>query len=995
PTSKSVTYNTAIGTLPSTPTMTGYAFNGWYTSASGGTQINTGTIVLGDATVYAQWNINNYTVTFDGNGGGGHTPTIKSVNYNTAIGTLPSTPTMTGYTFAGWFTASTGGSQITTNTIVLGDAIVYAQWTINSYTITFNANGGTTASPTIKTVNYNTAIGTLATTSRTGYTFAGWFTASTGGSQITISTIVLGEATIYAQWIINTYTVSGNFGTNAAGATINVCGTNVTATSTGIFSTTRSYGSVCNTIAATRTNYTCSTTTNGPASLTTNVTNIAGSCSINTYTVSGNFGTNAAGATINVCGTNVTATSTGIFSTTRNYGDVCNTISATRTGYTCSTTTQGPASLTTNVTNIAGSCTLNTYTVSGNFGTNASGATINVCGTNQAATSTGIFSATRNYGSVCNTIAATRTNYTCSTTTQGPASLTANVTNIAGSCSANTQVVACTGKVANSSYNTASSITQTWNGTSWLPTNVAVYNTTASTTACRYACSTGYHTEDSGTSCISDTKSCTITNGTGIQTWSGGTRGSCVLSSCNSGYTATIDSCEKSSLMTNIIGYWDFDDGTGQITKDKLGNGNNLYVSNDSTDIGTWVTGKIGGGAYKLDGSGWLKTTGLSFSSPVKTVSFWFKLVDTVDTQGTFVSYENSSDLLKEDNLGQNNTQYGNSTYTTLYPEQYSSGLKALDTNWHFYSISKGTNTIICLDGICEYTGVDSTSGMVNPDTLDLNGGVGYGYGEFTGGVIMDELRMFSTSYTKIQLEQMYTDSNGTTVTIVDYNGAKRYSNGSYAASCEAYLNSTAYNSNGNGLYWIKYSSAAAIQVECDMVNGGYMKAFDWNRIDSGVTLTDFQSKMTLVYNTMTDFIESDTGSIRWSDYNASGDVLDYYANITLPNSGSLRLDLNYLGYSMDTSGTWFYVTDASGNEVNIVCSAHDITNTTYYDATTEQIYIPAYTCPYTTAGSWIWNQVYTSSIGSEIKKLNLTSFHADSGLGDYSKLYKMVLWVK
>ncbi|MDD3302857.1 MAG: BspA family leucine-rich repeat surface protein [Candidatus Gracilibacteria bacterium] len=71
-----------------------------------------------------------YTVNFDGNGGTGHTPTTKSVDYNTAIGTLPSNPTMSGYTFNGWYTTSTGGSQVTESTIVLGNTTVYANWSV-------------------------------------------------------------------------------------------------------------------------------------------------------------------------------------------------------------------------------------------------------------------------------------------------------------------------------------------------------------------------------------------------------------------------------------------------------------------------------------------------------------------------------------------------------------------------------------------------------------------------------------------------------------------------------------------------------------------------------------------------------------------------------------------------------------------------------------------------------------------------------------------------
>jgi surface protein len=84
------------------------------------------------------------------------------------------------------------------------------------------------------------------------------------------------------------------------------------------------------------------------------------SCALNTYTVSWSFGTNANGASINVCWTNITADTSWNFTTTRNYWSVCNAITATRTWYNCTTTTNWPASLASNTTNIAWSCTLST-----------------------------------------------------------------------------------------------------------------------------------------------------------------------------------------------------------------------------------------------------------------------------------------------------------------------------------------------------------------------------------------------------------------------------------------------------------------------------------------------------------------------------------------------------------------------------------------------------------------------------------------------------------
>ncbi|MDD3302290.1 MAG: InlB B-repeat-containing protein, partial [Candidatus Gracilibacteria bacterium] len=211
PTTKTVVSGTAIGSLPTNPTRAGYIFNGWYTSTSGGIKLTTLTIITSNITYYAQWTINTYIVTFNGNGGTGFTPTTKTVTYNTAIGALPTNPTRIGYTFKGWYTATSGGTKITTSTIITSNVTYYAQWNVNNYTITFNANGGTTPVPTTKTVPYNNAIGTLATTTRAGFSLKGWYTSTTGGTKITTSTLVTANKTYYAQWGCPTnYTFSGS-----------------------------------------------------------------------------------------------------------------------------------------------------------------------------------------------------------------------------------------------------------------------------------------------------------------------------------------------------------------------------------------------------------------------------------------------------------------------------------------------------------------------------------------------------------------------------------------------------------------------------------------------------------------------------------------------------------------------------------------------------------------------------------------------------------------
>ena len=94
----------------------------------------------------------------------------------------------------------------------MGGATLTAQWTGNSYTVTFDGNGGSTPSPVSQPATYGSAYGTLANVSRSDYTFTGWYTASAGGTQVTAATIVLNASnhTLYAHWTVNQYTISFN-----------------------------------------------------------------------------------------------------------------------------------------------------------------------------------------------------------------------------------------------------------------------------------------------------------------------------------------------------------------------------------------------------------------------------------------------------------------------------------------------------------------------------------------------------------------------------------------------------------------------------------------------------------------------------------------------------------------------------------------------------------------------------------------------------------------
>ncbi len=206
-TPSSATYSTGSAplTLP-TPTLAGNTFAGWFSSASGGTQVGSAGGAYAPSsslTLYAQWTANVNTVTFAADGG-----TVSPSNMSYTAGasplTLP-TPIFTGYTFAGWFSAPTGGSLVGTGGASYSPAsslTLYAQWSADTYTVSYNANGGSV--PTAST-SFTTGASPLSlpTATWTGYTFDGWFSATTGGALIGVggaSFTPTASLTLFAQW---------------------------------------------------------------------------------------------------------------------------------------------------------------------------------------------------------------------------------------------------------------------------------------------------------------------------------------------------------------------------------------------------------------------------------------------------------------------------------------------------------------------------------------------------------------------------------------------------------------------------------------------------------------------------------------------------------------------------------------------------------------------------------------------------------------------------
>ena len=176
------------GTPITAPTLTreGYTFKGWDKEIPE-------TMPADNITVKAQWEINQYTIAFDTNGGSEITPITQ--DYGTEI-TAPDNPTRKGYTFKGW-------DKEIPETMPAENITVKAQWEINQYTIAFDTNGGSEIAPI--TQDYGTEITAPDNPTRKGYTFKGW-------DKEIPETMPAENMTVKAQWKINQYTIT--FDTN-------------------------------------------------------------------------------------------------------------------------------------------------------------------------------------------------------------------------------------------------------------------------------------------------------------------------------------------------------------------------------------------------------------------------------------------------------------------------------------------------------------------------------------------------------------------------------------------------------------------------------------------------------------------------------------------------------------------------------------------------------------------------------------------------------------
>ena len=208
PSSQTKWYDTALTLSTTKPTRTGYSFQGWGTSASATTvSYDSGAKYTKNAaiTLYAIWKANTYTVSYNANGGSG-APSSQTKTHGKDLTLSTTKPTRTGYSFQGWGTSASAttvsyasGAKYTANSKIT----LYAVWKANTYTITYNVNGGSgNITSTTKTHGVSATL-TSSKPTRINYSFLGWSESKTATSATYASGASYtknNNVTLYAVW---------------------------------------------------------------------------------------------------------------------------------------------------------------------------------------------------------------------------------------------------------------------------------------------------------------------------------------------------------------------------------------------------------------------------------------------------------------------------------------------------------------------------------------------------------------------------------------------------------------------------------------------------------------------------------------------------------------------------------------------------------------------------------------------------------------------------
>ena len=211
---------------PTAPTKKGFTFGGWYEDATFRKEFDFNTPIANTMILYAKWIENKYTVTFDTKGGNTIAP--ATVKEGEKVSEPTTAPTREGFTFDGWYEDSTFSKKFDFNTPITDNMTLYAKWTENKYTVTFDTKGGNTIAPvTVKEGEKVAEPSPLPT--KEGFTFDGWYTDDTYTTKYNFEDAVTKNITLYAKWnevVVPKYTLTfnSNGGTGSMSPIANLTG---------------------------------------------------------------------------------------------------------------------------------------------------------------------------------------------------------------------------------------------------------------------------------------------------------------------------------------------------------------------------------------------------------------------------------------------------------------------------------------------------------------------------------------------------------------------------------------------------------------------------------------------------------------------------------------------------------------------------------------------------------------------------------------------------
>lgn len=222
-------YSVENAVVYANPTRNGYTFAGWYADSSFTNRVYGTDASYKPVSVYAKWNLNTYGISYVLNDSTpsstpAQNPAANVATYNITQTITLRNPTRVGFTFLGWYNnAECAGTRVTSIAKGnYGDKTLYAKWSENSYTVSYNKNGGVlqTGVNANEKVTYTGDVCLLpgSVISRTGYTFTGWNTKNNGSgthydAESTHSRFVSangGKITLYAEWSLDTYSITYN-----------------------------------------------------------------------------------------------------------------------------------------------------------------------------------------------------------------------------------------------------------------------------------------------------------------------------------------------------------------------------------------------------------------------------------------------------------------------------------------------------------------------------------------------------------------------------------------------------------------------------------------------------------------------------------------------------------------------------------------------------------------------------------------------------------------